>query len=535
MVKFFKEHKWLIGILILAAIVRIVGIDYLELFGDEIDAGYQSYSLMTNASDYKGHFLPTYMQSFSEWRAPGMMYAMVPFIKIFGLNEWGVRLPAALWGLMSIVGFYCLLQLSGINKKTALWSTFFLAIAPWHIQYSRAAFEITLLASEIIWGTFLLIKGIKTKRNIFIIGAGLVLSLGFYTYNTANIYVPLICLLTLIYFKAHKKQCLVLIISGIIFSLPIGYQILFGHASERFKTISIFNNKEVIAEVNEYRNKDNISLVSKVFYNKLTMGGKRILFNYSNAFGSNFLFYEGDVTFRHSLHQVGNLYWIWLPVIIIGLISANKYWLWLLMITPIPSSLTIDGYNHATRLLMMIFPLVYLAGLGMSKVKNIFKVGILTATILSFGFYQYYYWNFYRSESWRWWHVGYKEAMNYISDNKTKYAKVIMDNTYEPTVAKYLFWNKIDPKDIFNMDDKMDKDIDGFQGFCMDERTCFVNYGQNFKVENLKSKTLYLISQDRNVGGDWDWTTSAPEGIKVLKTVRNYEEKPIFYLVEKSE
>ena len=531
---FLKNNKWWLLILGLAIFLRFNRLNYLELFGDEIDAGYQAYSLMTTASDYKGHFLPTYMQSFSEWRAPGMMYAMVPFIKIFGLNEWGVRLPAAVWGMVSIVGFYYLMLILGVNKKASLWSTFFLAITPWHIQYSRAAFEITLLASELIWGSWLLIKGIKTKKNIFIIISGLILSLGFYTYNTANIYVPLICLMTLIYFRANKKQWIVLLVSGIIFSLPIGYQILFGHASERFGTISIFTNKEVVAEVNDYRNKGNNSIISKIFYNKLTVGGKRIIFNYTNAMGSNFLFNEGDVTFRHSLHQVGNLYWIWLPLIIVGLWSVNKYFLWLLLIAPIPSSLTIDGYNHATRLFMMIFPLVYLAGWGFSKIKNIYKIVVLAVLLGSLGFYQYYYWNFYREESWRWWHTGYKQAMQYIAENKNNYSRVVMDNTYEPTISKYLFWNKTDPRKVFGFDDKMDKVVAGFTGTCLDEKTCFVSYGDNLKVDELEKGTLYLVSQEKSVGGDWDWSKTPPEGIKVVETIRNYNGEPIFYLLEKS-
>ena len=75
---------------LLSFFLRSYRLDYVELFGDELDAGYQAYSIMTTGRDYYGNFMPTYMHSFSEWRAPGLMYSMVLFIKIFGLNEWGV-------------------------------------------------------------------------------------------------------------------------------------------------------------------------------------------------------------------------------------------------------------------------------------------------------------------------------------------------------------------------------------------------------------------------------------------------------------
>ena len=98
-----KKNFWLILILILAIFLRFFRLDYLELFGDEIDAGYQSYSLMETGRDYKGHFMPLYAQSFSEWRAPMMMYFMTPFIKVLGLNEWGIRSYSAFFGVVSIL------------------------------------------------------------------------------------------------------------------------------------------------------------------------------------------------------------------------------------------------------------------------------------------------------------------------------------------------------------------------------------------------------------------------------------------------
>jgi len=92
MVNWVKNNGWLCLILVVALFLRTYRLDYLELFGDELDVGYQSYSLVTTGRDYKGNFLPTYIHSFSEWRAPGLMYVMMPFISIFGLDEWGLGL-----------------------------------------------------------------------------------------------------------------------------------------------------------------------------------------------------------------------------------------------------------------------------------------------------------------------------------------------------------------------------------------------------------------------------------------------------------
>lgn len=531
MVRFLRNNWILTTLLLMALFLRTYRLDYVELFGDEIDAGYQAYSLLNTGKDYRGHLMPVYAQSLSEWRAPGLMYAMTPFIKVFGLNEWGVRLGSAIFGVMSIMIFYLLIVEVGFSKKIGLMTSFLLAIVPWNIQYGRAGFEVTLMTLSLMTGAYFLIKAIRLKNNWLIIISGLAFSLSIYTYNTANIYVPLICLITIYCFGISKKQLLILMATGLVFCLPVGWQIVFGHGGDRFETLTIFNNKDVVAEIIGYRNADGNSLASKFFYNKLTVSVKKVLFNYSNALGSSFLFNQGDVTFRHSLHQVGNMFWVELLLIIWGIVitirskglnSGQKWLIGLLLISPVPASLTIDGYNHATRLFLLIYPLLVLAAIGFVNLKNNFKFLILVAIIFEFSFFQYYYWTFYRNESWRWWHTGYREAMTYVSENRNNYESVLIDNTYEPALIRYLFWNQIDPRSVFDLNDK--------GNFCLD-RVCFVNFGDNFKIDKINPKTLYLLSQERNVGGDWDLSKTPPKQIKVLKTIRNYYQTPIFYLV----
>jgi hypothetical protein len=338
---------------------------------------------------------------------------------------------------------------------------------------------------------------------------------------------PLLVVITLYFYKINIKQFVKFVVVGLLLSLPLIYQLIFGHVGDRFTTLSILNNKDVIAEVNDYQNASGNTFISKIFYNKYVVSAKKIAFNYSNAFGSNFLFNEGDVTFRHSLHQVGNLFWIELPLILYGLIVhlRQKKYFWIigfLLIAPMASSLTIDGYNHATRLFLLVFPLSYLAALGFLNF-NRFKLLFAIFFVYEFLRFQFYYWNFYRDQSWRWWHTGYKQSMQYVLNNQDKYQKVVMDNTYEPSLIRFLFWNKYDSRKVFNLNDK--------DNFCLDDRFCFVNFDDKFRTENMKKNILYLISQERNVGGDWDWSKTPPSGITVLKTVYNYSNFPIFYLV----
>lgn len=547
-----KKNFWLILILILATFLRFFRLDYLELFGDEIDAGYQSYSLVETGRDYKGNFMPLYAHSFSEWRAPMMMYFMIPFIRIFGLNEWGIRSFSAFFGIVGLFGFYFLLLKLGVKKKTSLIVLFLTAILPWHVQYSRAGFEITLMSSFVIWGIYFLVDYFSKRKFYKLILSAVLLSLSFYTYNTANVYVPLLILLVILTRKLIIKEKIFkptfkLLAMMFILSLPILYQIFFGAGAERFKKVSLFNNDGLVSEINSYRQQESNSFVSKIFYNKVVYSIKTIGANYLNAFSSDYLFGMGDVTFRHSLHKVGNLFWVYGIFLIVGLVSFIKnknkkfgdyFMLGFLFISPIPSSLTIDGAYHATRLFLMIFPLCYFAAMGFEKIFEFKKViGILLSLILffEFAYFQYYYWTSYRLESWRWWHYGYKEIIQLSAKYYNDYDKIYFENSYEPAYPRFLFWNKIDPKTVFDADDNVKENaVEKYTGFCY-QKFCFLNMGSLIDADKFEKGILYLLSQSVNIGGDWDWSKSAPSGVKILETVRSPDGNPLFYLVAKSE
>jgi len=171
----------------------------IALFGDEIDVGYQAWSLITTGRDYMGHLLPTYFQSLSEWRAPLLMYITAPFVGIFGPTDLAVRLPVALLGSASIYLIYLLGVVIFKNKRTALLSAFLLALTPWHIHYSRAAFEVVPLVFLILLGTYLFFK-----EKYFVSLIPFILT--FYTYSTAMVFTPLFVISLLFIFSLGGRR-----------------------------------------------------------------------------------------------------------------------------------------------------------------------------------------------------------------------------------------------------------------------------------------------------------------------------------------
>ena len=95
------NKKILIVIIILAAILRFwkLGENPPALYWDEASLGYNAYSILKTARDEHGEFMPlSRFIAFGDYKPSGYIYASVPFIALFGLNEFSIRFASALAG-----------------------------------------------------------------------------------------------------------------------------------------------------------------------------------------------------------------------------------------------------------------------------------------------------------------------------------------------------------------------------------------------------------------------------------------------------
>src|SRR3989344_5355024 len=121
----------LITILLIATFFRLWKLSSVpvSLFGDELDVGYHAYSILKTGRDYSGNFMPLHFQSLAEWRTPLYLYSAVPTIALFGITPLGVRLPAAILGILGVSLFYLLIKLITGNWKLATLAGLLLAIS----------------------------------------------------------------------------------------------------------------------------------------------------------------------------------------------------------------------------------------------------------------------------------------------------------------------------------------------------------------------------------------------------------------------
>ncbi|OGM21732.1 hypothetical protein A2714_05530 [Candidatus Woesebacteria bacterium RIFCSPHIGHO2_01_FULL_38_9] len=568
----------LVVVLAIASFLRLWKISEVpvSLFGDELDVGYHAYSILKTGRDYSGNFMPLHFQSLAEWRTPLYLYSSVPTVALFGISPLGVRLPAASFGILGVLGIYLLIKelLSIATKRgdisiegVAILSAAILALSPWHIQYSRAAFEVTELFAFLIFGLYFFFRSLRESKFLWV--SVLLLTLTPWIYSTAKLFTPV---LLLFLFIVWRKEILCMTrmilvkgaIAGIIVGLPIAYSILFGGGTQRAAYTSVFTDPTIEPEVGTARFRDavmanNLDLGyipaprQRLFHNKVTFWAENISKNYLQSFSFDFLFEEGDSNLRHSIKGTGQFYKIEVIALVLGVVffftskidrRIKAFLIFWIIVGALPAELTRDGGNHATRLFIILPPLLFLISYGLidlfsrlkGKIRFLLTSCYLLLIALSFIFYQHTYWVHNPWDSERWWHAGFKEAILAVKEIDEQYNKVIISMAGEPA---WIFFAGLYqyPPDKWQREFPIGNDV-YVEGFGKVSHTDKFYFG-TFNVEGkglydldtyIDNKTLYLALASE-IGANLIMEPErTPANLKLLKAIPYPSGEPAFYL-----
>lgn len=394
-----KTNLVLASIVIAGAVLRLLWLDkYPAGFTpDEAAFGYNAYSILQTGQDEWGTAwwkLPyTSLRSFGDYKLPLYAFLAIPSVKIFGLTEFAVRLPNAIFGILAIGAVYLLAN--KLFPRTGPIAAFLLAISPWHISLSRGAFEANLATFFLPLGLYLYLAN-KSFLSVF------VFSLGAYSYHSTKAITPLILALTFIFYKRINWKFVLLLI---IFSLPIIFSV-FSKASSRVSDVGLFNPTDSWSGVAnrrfEARNRGLPDSISRLFSNKLIYTVSTTFKNYASYFSPQFLFTSGagEATYG-MIPGRGVLYYIEIPLLISFLILFTKkptlqtwFLLSLILVSALPAALS-KGPGYPANRAAVLIPFLYIAiSIGLvnllGKLKNYKKavtISLLCAYALSLAFF----------------------------------------------------------------------------------------------------------------------------------------------------
>ncbi|QLE58126.1 glycosyltransferase family 39 protein [Nostoc sp. TCL26-01] len=401
-----------LSILIIGSFLRIMALgDIPQGFScDEASFGYESFSILETLRDRYGKFLPPFLQLFgNDYPASLYVLATVPFIKVLGMTEFSTRIVAAITGSLTIFAVYFLTE-ELFSKRVSIFAALLLAINPWHIHYSRIAFNLVFLPLFFCMALLFLMKSFRKPNYIAI--SSLFFGISLYTYSSARVFISLFVLGLILMFRKHlwnhKKQTFIAALLFLLIFIPLFRFWISPEGMARARGTGLVSHPLTIA------------------------------LNYFSHFSPNFLFFQGSSIFNENPARIGELYFFELITVALGifkLISAEKkvrsiLLLWLCLY-PLPAAFVALASPQRSIVGAPLFAII--SAYGLTQLIDLFRLkqkaiilGTTLVLVASLLLFSYRYFINPSSDAAKLWNYGIKDAIKFAS--KSSYAGFVMSS-----------------------------------------------------------------------------------------------------------
>lgn len=500
-----KTNLLLILIIIFFLITRTYKINTIppSLYWDEASIGYNAYSILKTGHDEWGKFLPLHFRAFGEFKLPVYIYTVAFFESIFGLNELAVRIPSVLFSLGTIFLTFLLAAKISKNLFIGIYSSFILAIMPWFFLFSRVGYEASAGLMFYLLGIYLYLLGIDKYFYLFFSMFSFILSI--YSYNSFRIIVPLTLIFLFVYLIRIWKEktsmlAIIIIINGLILltsMIPIARLYILDNGLARLRAVGSSAN-----------------LIEKYF----------------SHFSPDFLFIKGDKNLRIANPGFGQLNFLQLPFLFLGLIFIYKsrnplLYLCLVVIalSPIPAAITKES-PHALRSVCAAPFYSILTACGIFFItQNIKKHYLIHPLIIAsfLGLFFYYFYNFnvfYSVKASQEWQFGYKKIFIDYKNEFDKYQRIIISDYLAQPYIFLLYYLQYPPDKLktgvsYNPYDKW--------GFSTVKTIDKFTFGKIVEKDIIKGKYLIFTSSKERL-----------EDVKEKNIILDLEGNVAFYVYE---
>jgi 4-amino-4-deoxy-L-arabinose transferase-like glycosyltransferase len=424
------------GVSLFALFLRIFWIDKAppSLNWDEVAHGYNAYSLMLTGKDEFGNALPLSLRSFDDYKPALYAYLTIPFIKIFGLTELAVRSVSIISGVITL-GSSALISLAIFkNKKASVFTAMLIAISPWSLLFSRAAYESNLGLALILLGLtayFYLPKKLNLAISLALI------ALSAHSYVAYKLIAPIIAIPILLNEPnlLSRKVNLIKLLPAVIIGIPVLYIHLTNEATlGRFATTTLFHQN--------------------VPADKLLTDVASRYFAYFSPVN---LFHRGSPEPTQQIPGYGMFYPFEFILAIFGIkkilqtkkTKTLKLFLVILFTSLLPASITWNWFYPARVLVYFSF-LSVISGLGASQLfsaKLRFTLLPITLVLILINLSSFLttYFMYYPKIEQGSWQYGMKQVLKVVDKYDDNYSKVVFETrTAQPHIFT-LFYTRFNP------------------------------------------------------------------------------------------
>lgn len=471
----------LLAIFCLAFVLRFYNLSSIppSLSHDEVAIGYNAYSILKTGKDEYGRKFPLLFTSFDDFKLPGMVYITSISEAVFGLNEFSVRLPSALAGFLGVVVFYFLvkelseenlkqsqdqqvtsgsnlLQVDGWKLGISETAAFFLAISPWHVNFSRQSFESNAALFFLLLGTYFLLRFTKNSRNLFL--SAIFYAISIYFYYSVRLVLPFILLAFILSFRRQVvKNIRIVLLSfllGLVLVLPILPYFFSSGGFSRINMVSVINDRLYQEKKDTYTKfiASNNDVIRRLAYNRRFSLFETAIQNYLRNFSPEYIFINGT-------GPMGLLYIIEAPFFFLGiywLFALKNSFKWIFIVwfftANLAGGLTTDQPNALRTLLnapifslFSAFGFLGVMGALKGRIRKIFLYASGFLLAVFFVRFIFLYFDYYPRVNSLHFGDGYKQMVSYISRNEAGYDKIFISGKYWRPYIFVLFYKKYSP------------------------------------------------------------------------------------------
>lgn len=440
-----KKIGPLLLVLLLAFILRFYKLAEVPhgMAWDEAAIAYNGFAIFNTRRDEWLQRLPISFRSFGDYKAPLAIYQSGVFTHFFGMNLWVVRLPFMIHGFLAVLAIYFLFKelfyKDKNQEKWALFAAFLLAISPWHLHYSRLAFESGIALNLMLWSLYFFFRYLRLEKLPNLLVASLCGVLAIYTYHSSKVTIPLLFMFlffkNLNVFKKKKPSLLLVICFSIILLYPFLKDSFLGEGLTRAS-----------------------SMIFAQGYTALELS-KKLLGNIASYLSLDFLIFGKNLgNYRHGDGRFGVIEPISLILIIFYLFfkrSKNELLPTALMMVffgLLPAIIS-DGQSSSNRSILALPGFVLLVVLAVRSIydvlethKKIFFTVLTTLYLAYLGLYQFNYYYHYPQKNADDFLDGYLETMTYLRQlDRSNVKQIVFTNDYQQAYIYALFTFEVSP------------------------------------------------------------------------------------------
>jgi 4-amino-4-deoxy-L-arabinose transferase-like glycosyltransferase len=444
----------LLAVVLLATVLRVYQLKDVPagLFCDEAAMGYNAYAIATAGMDENGLHFPLFFWSFSGYKNPVYIYAAAIPIKLFGLDEFTTRLPAALFGVGGVIAIFYLGR-ALFNPWVGLFAALLLTVAPWHLHFSRIAFELISFPFLFLIGFTLVVRFTQGRRTL--VPAMVFFGLCVYAYAIATVFVPLFLIgFGVLYLPTLLRRWLETVLAvAVALAMVTPAGIFYRHHPQGTQ---YFQNTTMLRPGTDMRG-------------ELRAFGR----NYAEFFSPVFLFRHGDAISRHAVRGFGELLPFYAPFLIVGAVVAllrrdrpSKLVLWWLALYPIGPSLMTEIPSASRGIIgAPAFCLLSAVGLAatvrfigwaarwrpLALVLQTAALGVAASFLVPdvVRYVKTYFVEYpkYSAPTYGGFQYGYRDAIHYMESQRANYDLLMMTavEVNQPQIFP-LFYNHMDPR-----------------------------------------------------------------------------------------